>query len=198
MTERELTLKCQHCRFLACAVAGMKEEYIQGSLAFGDHRTCRKKSGVDNGGSTGSNLVPPEVACLNSYPIATPLLHSSNDQLIQLIRMFWGRYSYEKAATPAATGWTVPDTAVAKLDCIDHIKDAMHLHISRLTQLLDLLPYTRLMFTPEQKTEIISKCYVEVIVLRWVMTTNADEQSIRGVTGIEYKFDDLWYVQISH
>ena len=128
-------------------------------------------------------------------PIATSALHSSKNDLVEVIRMFWGRYSYEKSRTLPASNWTAPDTAVDKLQGIDHIKDALHLHVFRLTQLLDLLPYTRLMFTPDQKSKIIMKCYVEVIVLRWVMTTNADGQSIRGVTGIDYKFDDLWYVR---
>ena len=42
LTEGEVTLKCQHCRFQACIDAGMKEEYVQGSMAFGDNRTSRK------------------------------------------------------------------------------------------------------------------------------------------------------------
>ena len=48
------------------------------------------------------------------------------------------------------------------------------------------------MFTTQQKSNIIMKCYIEVIVLRWAMTTNVKGESIRGITGIDYKWDDMW------
>ena len=131
-----------------------------------------------------------------TYSVATSVLHSCKVHLTDLIRTFWGRYCYDKSDSSAAEAWIAPDNAISRLQCIDHIKDALHLHVYRLTQLLDMLPYTRLMFNSEQKSMIIMKCYIEVIVLRWVMTTNVDGQSIRGVTGIDYKWGDIWYVLI--
>ena len=189
----------------------MKEKYVQGTTAFGDTRTSRKTRGPGdsppNRSPSGSAAVDPahgpmEVARTadrtngqtTNLPIALSLLHSSKDQLIELIRMFWGRYSYEKTSVSTTPKWIAPDNAVAKLQGMDHIKDALHLHVFRLTHLLDMLPYTRFMFTAAQKSAIIMKCYVEVIVLRWVMTSNSDCSSIRGVTGIDYKVDDMWYV----
>ena len=32
LPERDIMLKCQHCRFMQCITAGMKEEYVQGKL----------------------------------------------------------------------------------------------------------------------------------------------------------------------
>ena len=94
--------------------------------------------------------------------------------------------------SPSQGSWGVLDTGEDKLRCIDHIKDALQLHVFRLQSLLDVLPYTRLMFTPKQKSMVIMKCYVEIIVLRWVQTTNTDKKSIRGVTGIDYSWSDMW------
>ena len=202
LTERVLILKCQHCRFQACIDAGMKQEYVQGSIAFGDNRTSRKPRSGDHEHEGGSALVqddrgrdqPMNQAWSTSVPAVSALLNSSTHHLMELVSTFWGRYCYEQSNSAAAETWIAPDSAISKLQCVDHIKDALQLHAYRLTELLDMLPYTRFMFTLQQKSMIIMKCYIEVIVLRWVMTTSSCGKSIRGVTGIAYQTEDIWYV----
>ena len=108
------------------------------------------------------------------------------------INLYQHTNPHQALDSPSQGSWGVLDTGEDKLRCIDHIKDALQLHVFRLQSLLDVLPYTRLMFTPKQKSMVIMKCYVEIIVLRWVQTTNTDKKSIRGVTGIDYSWSDMW------
>lgn len=205
LPERDIMLKCQHCRFMQCITAGMKEEYVQGSIAFVDHRTCRRKKGKST--SPRAESTSPSTSstisdiCQNKLRMNNYTLGAQKQQLVEMIRQFWLSYCNTSSSqasqlserTNSACGGMVERKMPQTVNCVDHIKTALYMHVRKLTDFLNLLPMTGGMFSEEKKQMIVMKCYIEVIVLRWTTTTTESDKGrhIRGVTGINYNFDEM-------
>ncbi|CAG5102259.1 Oidioi.mRNA.OKI2018_I69.chr1.g217.t1.cds [Oikopleura dioica] len=74
LTAREASLKCQHCRFLACTNAGMCAEYVQGTAAFRNKKRKRESSGASQTGASSPNRA--RLTSSENSPAASP--QSSN------------------------------------------------------------------------------------------------------------------------
>jgi len=193
LSNHEIMLKCQHCRFDACLKAGMRPEYVQGTNSFNDKRTCRKTISDST----------EEVAIQST--LVQKIDASPHDcTLMELVRTFWNDYTGNRHLrngsvasitaeknTSSMARWEAPTSGWAKLRCVDHIRDSLNMHVEVLVDFISVLPYIGSNFDAGQRKTLVTKSFMELIILRWTKTTKQNSGVITGVTGHNYSMNDM-------
>jgi len=193
LSNHEIMLKCQHCRFEACLKAGMRPEYVQGTRSFNDKRTCRK-----------TNTEAAEESTSETSPIQSIDASPHDCTLMELVRTFWNDYTGNRHLrngsvasitaeknTTSMTRWEPPTSSWAKLRCVDHIRDSLNMHVEVLVDFISVLPYIANNFDASQRKTLVTKSFMELIILRWTKTTKPTSGVITGVTGHNYSMKDM-------
>ena len=84
-----------------------------------------------------------------------------------MIRQFWLSYCNTSSSqasqlserTNSACGGMVERKMPQTVNCVDHIKTALYMHVRKLTDFLNLLPMTGGMFSEEKKQMIVMKSW---------------------------------------
>jgi len=195
LSNHEIMLKCQHCRFEACLKAGMRPEYVQGTNSFNDKRTCRK---------TQEHQEQAEEASKETFVIQSIDASPHDCTLMELVRTFWNDYTGNRHLrngsvasitaeknTTSMTRWEAPTSGWAKLRCVDHIRDSLNMHVEVLVDFISVLPYIANNFDASQRKTLVTKSFMELIILRWTKTTKPTSGVITGVTGHNYSMKDM-------
>ena len=118
-------------------------------------------------------------------------LFESAPNMSSLLVQFWRNYTSESKGHLFAKFQTPVDDE-SKLSSIAHFRDSLNMHSVQLTALVKLFPDFSDYFSHEETLPIVMKCYVEAIVLRWVVSFNMEKGTLRGLSGLDYKFSDIW------
>ena len=89
------------------------------------------------------------------------------------------------------TRWEAPTSGWAKLRCVDHIRDSLNMHVEVLVDFISVLPYIANNFDASQRKTLVTKSFMELIILRWTKTTKPTSGVITGVTGHNYSMKDM-------
>ena len=93
--------------------------------------------------------------------------------------------------------WEAPTSGWAKLRCVDHIRDSLNMHVEVLVDFISVLPYIGSNFDAGQRKTLVTKSFMELIILRWTKTTKQNSGVITGVTGHNYSMNDMRLKQVT-
>lgn len=206
LSPRDTMLKCQHCRYDACQKAGMRVEYVQGTKAFSDSRTLRKKKAASSkkprirrlsatsvSSNEGREISPVELSTI------TTQYHSS--PLVEVLFDFWNQYvgvnSISNSQEIFGKRPFGPPSPPKMESIIEHHQGVIGLaprismllfsHLKKVMAFVDQLPFMDTVFQNKaQRSRLAMNCFVELIVLRWAATTDETKTMIRGINGANY------------
>ena len=113
-----------------------------------------------------------------------------------ICKIFLASITAEKNTT-SMTRWEPPTSSWAKLRCVDHIRDSLNMHVEVLVDFISVLPYIANNFDASQRKTLVTKSFMELIILRWTKTTKPTSGVITGVTGHNYSMKDMRYERAS-
>ncbi|CBY38069.1 unnamed protein product [Oikopleura dioica] len=65
------------------------------------------------------------------------------------------------------------------------------MHVEVLVDFISVLPYIGSNFDAGQRKTLVTKSFMELIILRWTKTTKQNSGVITGVTGHNYSMNDM-------
>ena len=89
------------------------------------------------------------------------------------------------------TRWEQPTNGWSKLRCVDHIRDSLTMHVEVLVDFISVLPYVGNHFNQTERKTLVTRSFMELVILRWTKTTAESAGHITGVTGNNYSIKDM-------